>query len=284
MPLIGDRREAIAEFRNGEPIPGDVADQSVSVDARAASADGAPDRDGPQLVAIAPTIGSSQSFCAMTVDGSPDDRLHRDVGGSSDQSARLAGAACESASVFEATERLPAVGGPKARRCAGPGKRIGPMLVLWAILIADIQGLLWLSGVKTLALQQAVEQGVARAESYAVAETGDNQIHKAIGEQRATLRFWTILALIRDFVVEPIAPSARALAVATLLTAHWPPWPAARSASVSPWTNPPPCRATGCWAWRCKRRWYSPSGPPKSTPRWRCCCPRGPIGRQTGSP
>ena len=93
------------------------------------------------------------------------------------------------------------------------------MLVLWAILIADIQGLLWLSGVKTLALQQAVEQGVARAESYAVAETGDNQIHKAIGEQRATLRFWTILALIRDFVVEPIAPTARALAVATLLSA-----------------------------------------------------------------
>ena len=93
------------------------------------------------------------------------------------------------------------------------------MLVLWAILIADLQGLLWLSGVKTLALQQAVEQGVARAESHAVAETDDNHIHKAIRDQRATLRFWMILALIGDFVVEPAAPAVRALLVATLLSA-----------------------------------------------------------------
>ncbi|WP_237170526.1 hypothetical protein [Paludisphaera borealis] len=93
------------------------------------------------------------------------------------------------------------------------------MLVLWAVLIIDLQGALWLSGVKTLALQQAVEQGVARAESRTVGEMADNQIHKAIRDQRATLRFWTILALIGDFVVEPLAPAVRALVVATLLSA-----------------------------------------------------------------
>jgi hypothetical protein len=155
------------------------------VETHSASAVGEPDRDLPRLVV--PDLTS--------------------------------GASCDSKSLLEATERPRTVDGLKPRRGARPSKYIGSMLILWAVLIIDFQGLLWLSGVKTLALQQAMEQGVARAESRAVGEMGDSQIHKAIQDQRATLRFWTTLALIGDFVVEPLAPAVRALLVATLLAA-----------------------------------------------------------------
>ena len=218
MPSTGDRSRATAEFRHGEPIPGTVASRSVGAEARPASAAGSPDRDGLRSVVLAPTIGSPQSFCSMTVDGVSEDRPHFDVG-SGEESVRSAGAICESAPLFGATERIPTIGGLEARRCVGTGRRLVPMLILWAVLIADLQGLLWLSGVKTFALQQAVEKGVARAESYAVAETGDNQIQKAIRDQRATLRFWMILALMGDFIVEPTTPAVRTLMAATLLSA-----------------------------------------------------------------
>ncbi|AMV36061.1 hypothetical protein [Planctomyces sp. SH-PL62] len=125
----------------------------------------------------------------------------------------------ESPSLVDEAERSRAVGRLGFRRRAGATGRAGSLLILWAVLILDFQGLLWLSGAKTLALRQAVEQGAARVESRAVGEIGDRQIQKAIRDQRATLRFWTALALIGDLVVEPLAPAVRALLAATLLAA-----------------------------------------------------------------
>ncbi|WP_240911533.1 hypothetical protein [Paludisphaera soli] len=105
------------------------------------------------------------------------------------------------------------------RRRARATGRAGPLLVLWAVVVLDVQGLLWLSGAKSLALKRAVEQGVARAESRGVGEVAEGQVQKAIRDQRAGLRFWTALALIGDFGVEPLAPTVRAVLAATLLGA-----------------------------------------------------------------
>lgn len=106
-----------------------------------------------------------------------------------------------------------------AARGTRPGKTAGTMLAAWVALVLILEGVLWLSGVKSLVLQQAVEQGVARAESRGLGEVSDALIRKAIRNQRATLPFWTTLALIVDFVAEPLALCVRALAVATVLSA-----------------------------------------------------------------
>ena len=46
----------------------------------------------------------------------------------------------------------------------------------------------------------------------------EDQVRKAIRTQKATLPFWTTMALLDDFLIEPLAILARPLAVATLLT------------------------------------------------------------------
>jgi hypothetical protein len=107
----------------------------------------------------------------------------------------------------------------RAPRDPGWAKPAGWMLAIWAALVIVLNAALWLSGVRPLALQQAVEQGAARAELRSVGETTDGQGRKAVRTQRATLEFWTTLALIDEFVVEPSSLAVRALAVATLLSA-----------------------------------------------------------------
>jgi hypothetical protein len=91
-------------------------------------------------------------------------------------------------------------------------------LALWMALVVGLEGLLWLSGVKTLALAEAVEQGAARVESRAFGDVSEDEIRKAIRTQHATLPFWGTLALIGDFVIEPLSPAVRAVAVAALLS------------------------------------------------------------------
>jgi dolichol kinase len=100
-----------------------------------------------------------------------------------------------------------------------PGRSAGTMLAAWVALVMILEGLLWLSGMKSVVLNEAVEQGVARAESRVLGEVSDALIRKAIRNQRGTLPFWTTIALIVDFVAEPLAVCVRALAVATLLSA-----------------------------------------------------------------
>jgi hypothetical protein len=92
------------------------------------------------------------------------------------------------------------------------------VLALWMALTVGLEGLLWRSGSRQLALAAAVEQGAAQIERRTFGDVSEVQVRKAIRAQNATLPFWTTLALLDDFLVEPLAIVARPLAVATLLT------------------------------------------------------------------
>ena len=86
-------------------------------------------------------------------------------------------------------------------------------------LVVVINGARWIGGFPTGMLSQGVERGVARAETRARGEVGDEIIRKAIRTQRETLPFWSALAGIDDFLIEPALLAVRAVAVATLFTA-----------------------------------------------------------------
>ncbi|MCA1685887.1 MAG: hypothetical protein LC745_07840 [Planctomycetia bacterium] len=93
--------------------------------------------------------------------------------------------------------------------------RFGPVLTLWVALTVVIQGGVWLAGFRTTDLATAVDQGAARVEALGVVEAGDELILKAIRTQHETLPFWTVLAFLGDFLAEPTATAARAVAAAT---------------------------------------------------------------------
>jgi hypothetical protein len=63
-----------------------------------------------------------------------------------------------------------------------------------------------------------VELGAAGVETRSSGEIGEDLIRKAIQSQRETRPFWTSLALIDDFLIEPAALGLRAILVATLTT------------------------------------------------------------------
>jgi len=97
--------------------------------------------------------------------------------------------------------------------------RFGAVLLLWAALTVALNGGLWLAGFRGAALSAAVDQGAARVESLGAGEMGDDLIRKAIRTQNETRPFWTVLALLADFLVAPAAPAVRAVAVATAFSA-----------------------------------------------------------------
>jgi hypothetical protein len=99
-----------------------------------------------------------------------------------------------------------------------PAPRSGPILLLWMALVVALQGGLWASGARTTALAVAVETGAARIETRGIGEVGDEVIRKAIRLQRDALPFWTTLALLGDFVGEPLALAGRAVAVAVVMS------------------------------------------------------------------
>jgi hypothetical protein len=86
-------------------------------------------------------------------------------------------------------------------------------------LVVALNGARWMGGFPTGLLAQGVEQGVAQAESRAKGEVGDEIIRKAIRTQRDTLPFWTALAVINDFLLEPLLLGFRVVVAATLFTA-----------------------------------------------------------------
>lgn len=197
MASTGDRRKAVVDRAvGGDPHPTAAAD--------------APGRDRPRLVvpelAATPTpVGSDEA-----AQGASDVSLAETSSGSSETAAWD----------FPGPGRdRQAEGDGKPVRRRRPGSRAAPLLLIWAVLILDLQAVLWISGVKSLGLWQAVEHGAARTESRNVGETADSQIQKAIRDQRSTLGFWKTLAVIDDFVIEPVAPAVRALLAAVLLSA-----------------------------------------------------------------
>jgi hypothetical protein len=98
-------------------------------------------------------------------------------------------------------------------------RRYGRLLAAWMVLMVALQATLWLFGFRSSALAEAVEIGVGQIESNRMGEGDEDQTRKAIQMQRATLPFWRALALIDDFVMEPLSLLIRALAAATLLSA-----------------------------------------------------------------
>jgi len=211
VPSIGDRRNVTAELRGGESFPGAAGARGVELDGLSASSFAATDEES---AAVTPDGRSS----VMTTDDRRDEEGGATVA-TWEEAGEESGAAGDEPSVAEPSDPPRGKGGRKPRKPADPAGRAVPYFILWAVLVLDLQALLWLSGVKSLELKLAVEQGVARAESRAVGELGDSQIHKVIQDQRATLGFWTTLAILEDFLVAPAAPIVRALAVATLLSA-----------------------------------------------------------------
>jgi hypothetical protein len=99
-----------------------------------------------------------------------------------------------------------------------PAPRFGLTLPRWMMLVVALQGLVWAFGIRATALAVAVEQGAARIETRGIGEVGDDVIRKAIRLQRASLAFWTTLAVLGDFVVEPLALAVRAVVVAVVLS------------------------------------------------------------------
>lgn len=89
-------------------------------------------------------------------------------------------------------------------------------LLLWAALVIICNAAAWLGGERGYSLAESVERGAARVESLGVGELSDDVIRKAIQTQHATLPFWTAVAVIGDFVAEPLSLVLRAILVATL--------------------------------------------------------------------
>jgi len=94
--------------------------------------------------------------------------------------------------------------------------RAGPVLALWVGLMIALHTVLWATGFEPKALSDAVDRGAARAEISRVGEVGDDVVRKAIKLQRETLPFWTTIAHLGDFGVEPAILLGRTVAVATL--------------------------------------------------------------------
>jgi hypothetical protein len=105
------------------------------------------------------------------------------------------------------------------RTAADEAPRFAPILLLWVALVVVLNGAVWLAGIETAGLAEAVEEGAARAESVKIGEVGDDLIRKAIRTQHDTRPFWTVLAFLGDFLGEPVVLAGRALAVATAFSA-----------------------------------------------------------------
>jgi hypothetical protein len=95
----------------------------------------------------------------------------------------------------------------------------GWLLMVWMALVVVFNGAIWTTGVIDRGLAQAVEDGAAEVEKQHVGEDNEDVVRKEIQTQRDTLRFWTVIAAIRDFVIAPLSLGLRAIAVAVALSA-----------------------------------------------------------------
>ncbi len=99
-------------------------------------------------------------------------------------------------------------------------RRVGPILTVWVACLVAIHAADWLVGTRSATLVRAVEQGEAKVEAQTVgADLSSDAARKLIQLQRDTRPFWTTLALLGDFGVDPLALLVRPLLVATLFAA-----------------------------------------------------------------
>lgn len=96
----------------------------------------------------------------------------------------------------------------------------GSLLTLWMAIVIILNGCFWTTGIPDFHLAEAVEVGAARVERQEqIEESEEDVIREEIQTQRNTLRFWTVIAAIRDFLIAPASLGVRALAVAVALSA-----------------------------------------------------------------
>ena len=101
-----------------------------------------------------------------------------------------------------------------------PPRRPGPILAVWVVALVLIHAADWLVGTRSPLLVQAVDQGEARVEAQTNGtDLSADAARKLIQLQRDTRPFWTTLALLGDFGVDPLALILRPLTVATLFAA-----------------------------------------------------------------
>ena len=94
----------------------------------------------------------------------------------------------------------------------------GLILTIWMALVVVLNGALWTTGVPDYRLAEAVERGAAKVEERSSGEENEDIVRKAIQLQRNSLRFWRTLALVGDFLVEPLWLALRAFCVAVALS------------------------------------------------------------------
>lgn len=90
----------------------------------------------------------------------------------------------------------------------------GRWLALFMILTLVLNSLAWLTGLRQLGIEKAVEQGAAKIEERMLGEDSPDVVREQIELQRNSLGFWTVLALIQDTVVGPLVLFFRAGIVA----------------------------------------------------------------------
>jgi hypothetical protein len=108
---------------------------------------------------------------------------------------------------------------PDGGLSAADTPRWGWLLVIWMALEVMLRGVVWTTGVPDYELAVAVEKGAERVEQRSVGEDSPDVVRKSIQLQRDSLRFWTVIWLVGDFVMAPLWLAARALAVAVGLAA-----------------------------------------------------------------
>ncbi len=90
---------------------------------------------------------------------------------------------------------------------------------MWMALVVVLHGAVWMTGVVQHDLVQAVEKGAAAVEQRMLHEESDDVVRKAIQTQRDTLRFWTVIMALGDFLVAPLSLVVRVFAAAISFSA-----------------------------------------------------------------
>lgn len=115
------------------------------------------------------------------------------------------------------TEPLAAT--PDSKSTGTDTPKWGWLLTVWMALVVVLNGALWTTGVPDYQLAEAVERGAAKVEQRSAGEENEDIVRKAIQLQRNSLRFWRTLALVGDFLVEPLWLALRAFSIAVALSA-----------------------------------------------------------------
>ncbi len=113
----------------------------------------------------------------------------------------------------------PPTPGPPANAVGTDSPAWGWLLAVWMSLVLVLNGIAWTTGVVDHDLAQAVENGAAQVERRRIHEESDDVVRKAIQTQRDTLRFWTVIAALRDFLAAPMSLVFRVFTVAITFSA-----------------------------------------------------------------